>query len=99
MSLTEEFFIQRDQKLNALIQSGYTDIGSLEEQTGITIDQLIQAGYLSYRELQSTADLYKFSVTQLGQPFLKEIKSSELILVMPNCIEMLKLNINNKIKG
>jgi|TARA_R110002096_G_scaffold168798_5_gene340061 enamine deaminase RidA (YjgF/YER057c/UK114 family) len=95
MSLTDEFFIQRGQKINALIEQGYINIDELAKTAGITVDQLIQAQYLSQRNIQSTADLYNVSVTQLGQPFLKEIKSRDLIVVKPNRLNSL-INAINK---
>ena len=95
MSLTDEFFIQRGQKLNTLIEQGYSNIDELAKTAGITDGQLIQAQYLSQRNIQSTADLYNVSVTQLGQPFLKEIKSRDLIVVKPNRLNSL-INAINK---
>lgn len=95
MSLTDEFFIQRGQKINALIEQGYINIDELAKTAGITVDQLIQAQYLSQRNIQSTTDLYNVSVTQLGQPFLIEIKSRDLIVVKPNRLNSL-INAINK---
>jgi hypothetical protein len=95
MSLTDEFFIQRNQKLNTLIEQGYINIDELAKTAGITVDQLIQAQYLPPYNIQSTADLYNVSVTKLGQPFLKEIKSLDLIVVKPNRLNSL-INAINK---
>jgi hypothetical protein len=95
MSLTDEFFIQRGQKLNTLIEQGYSNIDELAKTAGITDGQLIQAQYLPPYNIQSTADLYNVSVTKLGQPFLKEIKSRDLIVVKPNRLNSL-INAINK---
>ena len=48
MSLTDEFFIQRGQKLNTLIEQGYSNIDELAKTAGITDGQLIQAQYLPH---------------------------------------------------
>lgn len=79
--ITSGFFEKREKKLDEYRANGYLELEDVLQQTGINIEQLIKAGLLKMKEIQSTADLLDYQVTEKGRAYFKELKRMQLIVV------------------
>lgn len=89
MSLELHFFKNRHKKELALIDQGFYSLEDLEIQYKVTIDDLIESGYLKNKVIMSTADVLDYCVSDKGKKLLLQVKYLDLVLVRPNCIERL----------
>ena len=79
-----EYVVKRDEKLEILKGRGYIEINEFMDSHNISEQALIDAQLLCYNELMSTIDYYHYHITKKGNAFLRQIKSTELILVRPS---------------
>lgn len=83
MCLLPEFFIERDKRLKKFQSEGYIDIEDLLDDGQLTLEELYDAGLIQLKQSWSTADLYKWELTQTGKKYMTN-KSYQLILIKPD---------------
>ncbi|WP_461537566.1 hypothetical protein [Spongorhabdus nitratireducens] len=87
MSLTEEFFIERDKAAVQLKNDGFMSFGELEALLGISERDLLEAGLISFKSPLSTADIGAFTLTESGKKYL--IESYQELYVRPERVDEL----------
>ncbi|MGY0219983.1 hypothetical protein ACWJJH_21810 [Endozoicomonadaceae bacterium StTr2] len=87
MSLTEEFFIERDKTAVRLKSEGFLSLGELETLFAISEHDLLEAGLISFKSPLSTADISAFTLTGSGKRYL--IESYQELYVRPERVDEL----------
>ena len=72
--IIKEFFEKREQKLDEYREKDYQLLEQFLQQTGISVQQLIDDSLLQMKEIKSTADLLDYQTTEKGCAYFKELK-------------------------
>lgn len=73
--IRREFFAERENKLDEYRAKGYLPLDEVMRQNNISVQQLIDAGLLQMKTIQSTGDLLDYQVTEKGKDCLKELRN------------------------
>ena len=84
--IRREFFKQRQNRLDEYRAKGYRLLEEFMQENNISLEQLIDAGLLQMKTIQSTADVLDYEITKKGHDYFKELKQMQVILVRPNMI-------------
>jgi hypothetical protein len=82
MCLTEEFFEARGNKLDELAVDGHVDVELFMKVCDLDWGDLVAAGLVRSKRLQSTADLLAFEPTPGGRQYLKAYKAEDVLVVL-----------------
>jgi len=88
--IRHEFFEKRESKVDEYRAKGYVPLDEVLQKNNISVQQLLDAGLLQMKTIQSTADLLDYQVTEKGKYCLKELKRMELILVAESKLVQLR---------
>lgn len=88
--IRREFFKQRQNRLDEYRAKGYRLLEEFMQENNISLEQLIDAGLLQMKTIQSTADVLDYEITEKGRVYLKELKQMQLIFISHNVVEKMK---------
>ncbi|MBK6830556.1 MAG: hypothetical protein IPG92_07385 [Flavobacteriales bacterium] len=81
MSLGPEFFEARERKLLALLAQGHVDLDDFMQANAMDWQELLAAGLVKPKLIQSTGDLVAFEPTVAGHYYLRHYKDVDLLVV------------------
>ncbi|VAW51812.1 hypothetical protein MNBD_GAMMA06-2129 [hydrothermal vent metagenome] len=73
--IRREFFEERENKMDEYREKRYLPLDEAFQQSNISAQQLLDAGLLQMKTIQSTADLLDYHVIEKGKSCLKELQA------------------------